>query len=38
MSKRTFVFALGAIFLLLASPAEAQQPNESPRIGICSQG
>jgi putative ABC transport system substrate-binding protein len=33
MSKRTFVFALGAIFLTLSLPSEAQQPTKIPRIG-----
>ena len=36
MSKRNFVFALGAIFLTLSSPAEAQQPKKVPRIGYLS--
>src|SRR5262245_39683606 len=34
MSKRNFVFALGAIFLTLGFPVEAQQPAKVPRIGI----
>jgi putative ABC transport system substrate-binding protein len=33
MSKRNFVFALGAIFLTLSLPAEAQQAKKVPRIG-----
>ena len=33
MSKRNFVFALGAIFLTLSFPCEAQQPTKIPRIG-----
>ena len=33
MSKRNFVFALGAIFLSLSLPSEAQQPTKIPRIG-----
>ena len=33
MSKRNFVFALGAIFLTLSFPVEAQQPKKVPRIG-----
>jgi hypothetical protein len=34
MSKRTFVFALGAVFLTLCVPAEAQQPVKIPRLGL----
>ena len=34
MSKRNFVFALGAIFLTLSFPSEAQQPARIPRIGF----
>ncbi len=34
MSKRNFVFALGAIFLTLSFPSEAQQPAKVPRIGF----
>jgi putative ABC transport system substrate-binding protein len=34
MSKRNFVFALGAIFLTLSYPSEAQQPTKTPRIGL----
>jgi putative ABC transport system substrate-binding protein len=34
MSKRNFVFALGAIFLAFSSPCEAQQPTKVPRIGV----
>ena len=34
MSKRNFVFALGAIFLTLSYPSEAQQPTKVPRIGF----
>ena len=33
MSKRSFVFALGAIFLTLSFPSEAQQAKKVPRIG-----
>ena len=33
MSKRNFVFALGAIFLTLRFPVEAQQAKKVPRIG-----
>jgi putative ABC transport system substrate-binding protein len=33
MSKRNFVFALGAIFLTLSFPVEAQQAKKVPRIG-----
>ena len=38
MSKRTFVFALGAIFLTLSFPSEAQQPKKIPRIGYLVSG
>ena len=34
MSRRNFVFALGAIFLTLSFPSQAQQPARIPRIGI----
>ena len=34
MSKRNFVFALGAIFLAFSFVAQAQQPARIPRIGI----
>ncbi len=34
MSKKIFVFALGAIFLALSFASEAQQPRRIPRIGI----
>jgi putative ABC transport system substrate-binding protein len=34
MSKRTFVFALAAIFLTLSFPCEAQPPGRIPRIGF----
>ena len=33
MSKRIFVFALGAIFLTLSLASDAQQPAKIPRIG-----
>ena len=33
MSRPNFVFALGAIFLSLSFPCEAQQPAKIPRIG-----
>ena len=33
MSKRIFVFALGAIFLTLSFASDAQQPAKIPRIG-----
>jgi putative tryptophan/tyrosine transport system substrate-binding protein len=36
MSKRNFVFALGAIFLTLSFPVEAQQPAKVYRIGFLS--
>jgi putative tryptophan/tyrosine transport system substrate-binding protein len=36
MSKRTFVFALVAIFLTLSFPSEAQQPKKVHRIGYLS--
>ncbi|HSE86371.1 MAG TPA: ABC transporter substrate-binding protein [Candidatus Binatia bacterium] len=36
MSKRTFVFGLGAILLTLSFPSEAQQPTKIPRIGYLS--
>jgi len=36
MSKRNFVFALGAIFFTLSFPVEAQQPTKIPRIGYLS--
>jgi putative tryptophan/tyrosine transport system substrate-binding protein len=34
MNKRNFVFALGAIFLILSFSAEAQQATKVPRIGF----
>ena len=34
MSKKIFVFALGAVFLALSFPSEAQQPTKIPRIGF----
>jgi putative tryptophan/tyrosine transport system substrate-binding protein len=36
MSKRNFVFALGAIFLTVGFRVEAQQPTKVPRIGFLS--
>jgi putative tryptophan/tyrosine transport system substrate-binding protein len=36
MSKRSFVFALGAIFLTVSFPSEAQQSKKVPRIGFLS--
>ena len=34
MSKKIFAFALGAIFLTLSFPSEAQQPTKVPRVGF----
>src|SRR5882762_2692994 len=36
MSKGNFVFALGAIFLTLSFPSEAQQPRKIWRLGYLS--
>jgi len=33
MSRKIFVFALGAVFLALSFPSQAQQPTKIPRIG-----
>ena len=38
MSKRNFVFALGAMFVALSFPVEAQQPTKVVRIGFLSPG